>query len=46
MEPGYDQAVEVRRLLVEAGFADVASWKDGAGIRRVSRWSGMMASPI
>ena len=36
MEHGYDQAVEVRRLLVEAGFADVASWKDGAGIERVS----------
>ncbi len=36
MEHGYDQAVEVRRLLVEAGFGNVASWKDGAGIERVS----------
>jgi len=36
MEHGYDQAVEVSRLLVEAGFADVASWKDGASIERVS----------
>ena len=36
MEHGYDQAVEVRRLLVEAGFADVVSWMDGAGIERVS----------
>ena len=36
MEHGYDQAVEVRRLLVEAGFDNVASWKDGAGIERVS----------
>lgn len=36
MEHGYDQAVEVRRLLVEAGFGNVASWTDGAGIERVS----------
>ena len=36
MEHGYDQAVEVRRLLNDAGFGDVASWRDGAGIERVS----------
>lgn len=36
MEHGYDQAVEVRRLLVDAGFGNVASWTDGAGIERVS----------
>jgi len=36
MEHGYDQAVEVRRLLIEAGFSNVASWIDGAGIERVS----------
>lgn len=36
MEHGYDQAVEVRRLLWNAGFVDVASWKDAAGIERVS----------
>ena len=36
MEHGYDQAVEVRRLLMEAGFGNVASWTDGADIERVS----------
>ena len=36
MEHGYDQAVEVRRLLREAGFQDTASWRDDAGIERVS----------
>ena len=36
MEHGYDQAVEVRRLLAEAGFAEVTSWRDSAGIERVS----------
>lgn len=36
MEHGYDQAVEVCRLLAQAGFAEVASWRDSAGIERVS----------
>lgn len=36
MEHGYDQAVQLRKLLQEAGFRDVASWRDGAGIERVS----------
>ena len=36
MEHGYNQAVEVRRLLQEAGFCEVASWRDDAGIERVS----------
>ncbi len=36
MEHGYDQAVQVRELLKEAMFEEVASWKDGAGIERVS----------
>ena len=42
MEHGYDQAVEVRGLLLAAGFVDVASWRDDAGIERVSggRWPG------
>jgi len=42
MEHGYDQAVEVRGLLVAAGFVDVVSWRDDAGIERVSggRWTG------
>ena len=36
MEHGYDQAVQVRELLATAGFLDVASWRDGAAIERVS----------
>jgi len=36
MEHGYDQAVEVRRLLEAAGFSEVDSWRDTAGIERVS----------
>lgn len=36
IEHGYDQAVKVRRLLQEAGFSDIASWRDDAGIERVS----------
>ena len=36
MEHGYDQAVEARSLLREAGFCEVASWRDNAGIERVS----------
>ena len=36
IEHGYDQAVQVRELLENAGFVDVASWRDGAGIERVS----------
>lgn len=42
LEHGWDQAVAVRGLLVDAGFASIASWKDLAGIERVSggRWLG------
>ena len=42
IEHGYDQAVQVRALLVAAGFSDVASWCDLADIERVSggRWMG------
>lgn len=36
MEHGYNQAVEVRRLLQAAGFTEVSSWRDEAGIERVS----------
>lgn len=36
MEHGYDQAPAVRELLVSHGFRDVQSWKDIAGIERVS----------
>ncbi|MDR2787499.1 MAG: peptide chain release factor N(5)-glutamine methyltransferase [Candidatus Accumulibacter sp.] len=36
MEHGYDQAVEVRKLLAASGFSETASWRDGAGIWRVS----------
>lgn len=42
LEHGYNQAASVRGLLADAGFADIASWKDIAGIERVSagRWTG------
>jgi release factor glutamine methyltransferase len=36
LEHGYDQAAETRALLRKAGFRDVASWRDDAGIERVS----------
>lgn len=36
IEHGYDQAVQTRELLLRAGFGDVASWRDGAMIERVS----------
>ena len=41
-EHGYDQAVAVRSLLADAGFAAIASWTDLAGIERVTggRWLG------
>jgi len=40
IEHGYDQAVQVRELLRATGFTKVASWRDDAGIERVSggRW--------
>ncbi|MFU2485875.1 peptide chain release factor N(5)-glutamine methyltransferase [Thauera sp. WH-1] len=42
LEHGYDQASAARGLLADAGFAQIASWKDIAGIERVSggRWLG------
>ncbi len=42
LEHGYDQAAVVRSLLADGGFAAIASWKDIAGIERVSggRWLG------
>lgn len=36
MEHGYDQSAAVRGLLDSAGFAEVQSWTDLAGIERVS----------
>ncbi|WP_395403864.1 peptide chain release factor N(5)-glutamine methyltransferase [Pseudoduganella sp. UC29_106] len=36
MEHGYDQAEAVRGLLSSAGYTEVASWQDLAGIQRVS----------
>lgn len=36
IEHGYDQAEAVRALLSRHGFADVQSWRDLAGIERVS----------
>jgi release factor glutamine methyltransferase len=36
LEHGYDQAEQVRDLLINAGYQQVASYKDLAGIERVS----------
>lgn len=36
IEHGYDQAAAVRTLLREKGFSETASWRDLAGIERVS----------
>jgi release factor glutamine methyltransferase len=36
LEHGYDQAEAVRTLLADAGYAEVQSWCDLAGIERVS----------
>jgi release factor glutamine methyltransferase len=36
MEHGYDQADAVRALLADAGYVEVQSWRDLAGIERVS----------
>lgn len=36
LEHGYDQAAAVRSRLLDAGFVDVASWPDLAGIDRVT----------
>jgi len=36
MEHGYDQAASVRGLLSGTGFKEVQSWRDLAGIERVS----------
>ncbi|WP_050476376.1 peptide chain release factor N(5)-glutamine methyltransferase [Herbaspirillum rhizosphaerae] len=36
MEHGYDQSEAVRKLLAQRGFAEVQSWRDLAGIERVS----------
>ncbi|WP_036171538.1 peptide chain release factor N(5)-glutamine methyltransferase [Massilia sp. 9096] len=36
LEHGYDQAAAVRALLAAGGFKDVQSWRDLAGIERVS----------
>jgi release factor glutamine methyltransferase len=36
LEHGYDQAAAVRALLADAGYADVQSWHDLAGIERAS----------
>jgi len=36
LEHGYDQAAAVRALLAGTGFTDVQSWRDLAGIERVS----------
>ena len=42
VEHGYDQAAIVRSLFTDAGFASIASWRDLAGVERVSagQWRG------
>lgn len=46
VEHGYDQAFRVRGLLADAGFTAISSWRDLAGIERVSggQWLGRGAS--
>lgn len=44
LEHGYDQADNVRAMLVAAGFADVRSWRDLAGIERVAAGSAFDAA--
>ena len=43
IEHGYDQAAAVRALLSAAGYSDVQSWRDLAGIERTSggRFTGI-----
>ena len=36
MEHGYDQAAQVRQMLAAMGYSDVQSWRDLAGIERVT----------
>ena len=36
MEHGYDQAAQVRQLLLDHGFSDVQSWRDLPGIERAT----------
>lgn len=36
LEHGYDQAAAVRRLLIESGYTEIASFRDLAGIERVT----------
>ncbi|MFL6674450.1 MAG: peptide chain release factor N(5)-glutamine methyltransferase [Massilia sp.] len=36
LEHGYDQAAQVRELLAAQGYSEVQSWRDLAGIERVS----------
>ena len=36
LEHGYDQGAAVRQLLTAAGLAEVQTWRDLAGIERVS----------
>lgn len=42
-EHGYDQAARCRELLLQAGFVDAQSWRDLAGVERVS---GGCAPPL
>lgn len=44
VEVGYDQAAEVAKLMTAAGFSDVSTGRDGAGIERIV-WGGWHGSP-
>lgn len=44
-EQGYDQAARCRELLSAAGFTDIGSWRDLAGIERVSGGRAPVAPP-
>lgn len=46
LEHGYDQAAAVRTLLIDAGYTDVHSWRDLAGIERTSGGRRPTLEPI
>ncbi|HEY0846803.1 MAG TPA: peptide chain release factor N(5)-glutamine methyltransferase [Noviherbaspirillum sp.] len=45
MEHGYDQASAVRDLLAQQGFREASSWKDIAGIERITGGKHVASAP-